>query len=193
MAESAGSITVTIASGNPFNDTPAPRADGVLVELGGPQTQRIVRTDAQGTAVFAELPEGSFKVSFPEREDLVAHRVSLPFTDPVTGAQRLTVTVHPKRVPASDSTAPAANTTPDRGPGQQAAPDTTAAAGAPVGAPTASGVAEAGSQNTFDQAKNGLLAITGGRAGLLAATLGALAILGGLLLVVRRRSERNSQ
>ena len=76
----ATDVTVEIDPGNPYSQTAKPPTENVLVTLTGPVT-RSQRT-VSGKTTFSELPDGSYRLTFPETEVFAKGRFDLPYIDP---------------------------------------------------------------------------------------------------------------
>lgn len=93
----ATDVTVEIDPGNPYSQTAKPPTENVLVTLTGPVT-RSQRT-VSGKTTFSELPDGSYKLTFPETEVFAPGGFDLPYIDPVAGQPADTLVVNPKFTP----------------------------------------------------------------------------------------------
>ena len=93
----ATDVTVEIDPGNPYSQTAKPPTENVLVRLTGPVT-RSQRT-VSGKTTFSELPDGSYKLTFPETEVFAPGGFDLPYIDPVAGQPADPLVVNPKFAP----------------------------------------------------------------------------------------------
>lgn len=93
----ATDVTVEIDPGNPYSQTAQPPTENVLVTLTGPVT-RSQRT-VSGKTTFSELPDGSYKLTFPEQRVFTPGQFELPYIDPVKKKPATQLVVTPKFTP----------------------------------------------------------------------------------------------
>ncbi|MDD7586161.1 MAG: LPXTG cell wall anchor domain-containing protein [Corynebacterium glucuronolyticum] len=93
----ATDVTVQIDPGNPYSQTATPPTENVLVTLTGPVT-RSQRTVA-GKTTFTGLPEGSYKLTFPEQRVFTPGEFELPYIDPVENKPADELIINPKFTP----------------------------------------------------------------------------------------------
>lgn len=95
----ATDVTVEIDPGNPYSQTAKPPTENVLVTLTGPVT-RSQRT-VSGATTFTSLPDGSYKLTFPETEVFAPGGFDLPYIDPVRNKPADELIVNPKFTPGT--------------------------------------------------------------------------------------------